>query len=26
MDLCRQEQPPLEQKRSNHWSACWVLK
>jgi oligopeptide/dipeptide ABC transporter ATP-binding protein len=26
MDLCRQEQPPLEQKRLNHWSACWVLK
>jgi oligopeptide/dipeptide ABC transporter ATP-binding protein len=26
IDRCRQEQPPLEQKRPNHWSACWVLK
>ncbi len=26
IERCRQEQPPLEQKRPNHWSACWVLK
>ncbi len=26
IDRCRQEQPPLEEKRPNHWSACWVLK
>ena len=26
IDLCHKEQPPLEQKRPNHWSACWVLK
>jgi oligopeptide/dipeptide ABC transporter ATP-binding protein len=26
IDRCSQEQPPLEEKRPNHWSACWVLK
>jgi oligopeptide/dipeptide ABC transporter ATP-binding protein len=23
---CAREQPPLEEKRPNHWAACWVLK
>ena len=26
IEICHQEQPPLEQKRPGHWSACWVLK
>ena len=26
IDICHKEQPPLEQKRPNHWAACWVLK
>jgi peptide/nickel transport system ATP-binding protein len=26
IDLCRREQPPLEEKREKHWSACWVMK
>jgi oligopeptide/dipeptide ABC transporter ATP-binding protein len=26
VEICHQEQPPLEEKRPKHWSACWVLK
>ena len=26
IDLCSREQPPLEEKRPGHWSACWVMK
>ncbi len=26
IDICSREQPPLEEKRPGHWSACWVLK
>jgi peptide/nickel transport system ATP-binding protein len=26
IDRCPKEQPPLEEKRPNHWAACWVLK
>jgi oligopeptide/dipeptide ABC transporter ATP-binding protein len=26
IDICPREQPPLEEKRPGHWSACWVLK
>jgi len=26
IEICHKEQPPLEEKRPKHWSACWVLK
>ena len=26
MDICSKQEPPLEEKRPNHWAACWVLK
>lgn len=26
IDICPKEQPPLEEKRPGHWSACWVMK
>ena len=26
IEKCSKQQPPLEEKRPGHWSACWVLK